>query len=131
MELNAEINRVFGQEMAKVFAASIDEETLKQKAEQVWYQFNNSSTRYVNDASSYIIGAFKDSLIDEIKEITGTDEFKKRMKEMAEPMVKEIIAETRRKTIECVSDQMSQLYAGSHGGLASMVENVVYQMMQR
>ena len=31
MELNAEINRVFGQEMAKLFATQIDEEQMKKK----------------------------------------------------------------------------------------------------
>ena len=32
MELNAEINKVFGQEMVKLFAAQIDEEQMKKRS---------------------------------------------------------------------------------------------------
>ena len=43
MELNAEINKIFGQEMAKLFAAQISEDELLNKARQVWTDINNSS----------------------------------------------------------------------------------------
>ena len=36
MEINAEMNKVFRQEMAKLFAATINEEELMQKARQIW-----------------------------------------------------------------------------------------------
>lgn len=34
MEINSEVNKVFGTEMAKLFAATISEEELKHRAEQ-------------------------------------------------------------------------------------------------
>ena len=40
MEINAEMNKVFGQEMAKLFAATINEEELMHKAQQVWNNMN-------------------------------------------------------------------------------------------
>lgn len=40
MELNAEMNKIFGQEMAKLFAATISEEELQRKAREVWKNLN-------------------------------------------------------------------------------------------
>ena len=40
MELNAEMNKIFGQEMAKLFAATISEEELQRKARDVWKNLN-------------------------------------------------------------------------------------------
>lgn len=36
MELNAEINKIFGTEMAKLFVETIDENEMKEKANEVW-----------------------------------------------------------------------------------------------
>ena len=40
MELNVEMNKIFGQEIAKLFAATISEEELQRKALEVWKDMN-------------------------------------------------------------------------------------------
>ena len=46
MELSAEINRVFGQEMAKIFAGSIDENEIKTLAKNEWQNYVNAKYTY-------------------------------------------------------------------------------------
>ena len=42
MDINTEINKVFGNEMAKLFAGTISEEQLKATAEKIWIDMNKS-----------------------------------------------------------------------------------------
>ena len=44
MEINAEVNKVFGTEMAKLFAATISEEELKQLDELYQYVLDDDQT---------------------------------------------------------------------------------------
>ena len=52
MEINAEMNKVFGQEMAKLFAATINEEELKEKAQEVWHEMNYQERSYYNSRTN-------------------------------------------------------------------------------
>ena len=40
MEFNTEVNKIFGQEMAKLFAQTISEDEMQKKAELVWREMN-------------------------------------------------------------------------------------------
>ena len=40
MEFSTEVNKIFGQEMAKLFAQTISEDEIQKKAEQVWREMN-------------------------------------------------------------------------------------------
>ena len=43
MEINTEINKIFGEEMGKLFAAKISDEELEQTAERVWKKMNEET----------------------------------------------------------------------------------------
>ncbi|MGN0317761.1 MAG: hypothetical protein ACI4E1_07470 [Lachnospira sp.] len=138
MELNTEINRVFGEEMAKVFSKSISQEEIMNAAKEAWKQLNYRESSYWN-------GGVKDSQIDkliksvcldrlkeEVEKITSTDEFKAQMAVLAKQIVDEIIEETHKKTVEEVSSRLAALSTGYGGyGLKSMIEETVVSMMNR
>lgn len=138
MELNTEINRVFGEEMAKVFSKSISQEEIMNAAKEAWKQLNYRESSYWN-------GGVKDSQIDkliksvclerlkeEVEKITSTDEFKAQMVVLAKQIVDEIIEETHKKTVEEISNRLAALSTGYDGyGLKSMIEETVVNMMNR
>ena len=68
MEINAEMNKVFGQEMAKLFAATINEEELMQKAQQVWNNMNKTEWSYNSRTDPEIERYIKDQIINRLYE---------------------------------------------------------------
>ena len=68
MEINAEMNKVFGQEMAKLFAATINEEELMQKAQQVWNNMNKTEWSYNSRTDSEIEKYIKDQILNRLYE---------------------------------------------------------------
>ena len=136
MELNTEINRVFGEEMAKVFSKSISEEEIMKAAQDVWRQLNYRESSYWNTKDSEIDKLIKsvclDRLKEEVEKITYTDEFKAQMAVLAKQIVDEIIEETHKKTVEEISNRLAALSTGYGGySLNSMIEQTVMDMMNR
>lgn len=121
MEITTEINKVFGEEMAKVFAKSLSEEEIKTKANAVWNKLNarESSSWYSNSESEIdklIKKQMVESLTEQVRVITSSDEFKEEMKSIAKVIVKEITEETHRKIVDEVSNRMMMLSVGQCDG---------------
>lgn len=136
MELNTEINRVFGEEMAKVFSKSISKEEIMNAAKEAWKQLNYRESSYWNTKDSQIDKLIKsvclDRLKEEVEKITSTDEFKAKMVVLAKQIVDEIIEETHKKTVEEVSNRLAALSTGYGGcGLKDMIAQTVMDMMNR
>ena len=69
MEINTEINKIFGTEMAKIFASSISEEEIKNTAQKMWDQLNTHTDKYgYNKVNSEIENYIKDVLLDRLHE---------------------------------------------------------------
>lgn len=136
MELNAEINRVFGQEMAKLFAAQISEEELRKKAKEVWYSMTRENYLYGknqgSDIDKIIKREFGERMCGAVRDIVETDEFAERTKKMAESIVTDILEETRKKMVDEVSSRLAGMSVGGYGmGLHSIIEEVVMNMANR
>lgn len=136
MELNTEINRVFGEEMAKVFSKSISQEEIMNAAKEAWKQLNYRESSYWNTKDSQIDKLIKsvclERLKEEVEKITSTDEFKAQMAVLAKQIVDEIIEETHKKTVEEISNRLAALSTGYGGySLKSMIEQTVVDMMNR
>lgn len=135
MELNAEINKVFGEEMAKLFAAKFSEEEMERYANNAWKTLANRGNSYWNNESEIdkaVKRAMLDKMQEKIKEVTGTEEFQNNMSALAKTIVDEIIDETHKKMVESVSTQLAMLSTGYGGyGLASYIEQVVMDMAHR
>ena len=92
MEINAEMNKVFGQEMAKLFAATIDEEELTQKAQQVWINMNKAEWSYNSRTDSEIEKYIKNQILNRLyekiaailKEPINEEELEKKAREMVD-----------------------------------------------
>ena len=139
MELNTEINRVFGQEMAKLFAAQISEEELLKKARQVWADINNTGNSYWNkdsDLVKEIKAQYSSRMKEEVNKIMETPAFKDQIQMDAKKFVDEMVQETRRKMINEVSNRMAGIWLngyGSDGGpsLKQAIEQTVIEMAAR
>ena len=136
MELNTEINRVFGEEMAKVFSKSISQEEIMNAAKEAWKQLNYRESSYWNTKDSQIDKLIKsvclERLKEEVEKITSTDDFKAQMAVLAKQIVDEIIEETHKKTVEEISNRLAALSTGYGGySLKSMIEQTVVDMMNR
>ena len=135
MELNAEINKVFGEEMAKLFAAKFSEEEMKSYANNAWKILADRGNSYWNKESEIdkaVKRAMLDAMQEKIKEVTGTEEFQNNMSTLAKTIVDEIIDETHKKMVDSVSTQLAMLSTGYSGyGLTSFIEQVVMNMTQR
>ena len=134
MELNAEINKVFGEEMAKLFAAKFSEEEMERYANVAWKSLIQKSNIYWENESEIdkaVKRAMLDKMQEKIKEVTGTEEFQNNMSALAKTIVDEIIDETHKKMVESVSTQLAMLSTGYSGyGLNSLIEETVMRMMK-
>lgn len=135
MELNAEINKVFGQEMAKLFAAKFSEEEMERYANVAWKSLIDKGSGYWNNESEIdkaVKRAMLDTMQEKIKEITETEAFQNNMSELAKTIVNEIIDKTHEKMVESVSDRLAAMSTGYGGvGLTYLIEQTVMEMMNR
>ena len=127
--ITTEINRLVGQEIAKVYAGSITETEMKNTAARIWNEFTSSGTRRYREyttAEELIRKAMVDALNEEVRKLTNTDEFRLRILGMASDIVDEVVAETRRKIIDGVSDRLAQLSCGYGGmGLDTLIMETI------
>ncbi len=136
MEINAEINKVFGKEMAKLFAAKISQEEMLETAKKVWRDMQSESgspwNRTAPDATKVVQNALKEKLTEQVQALTATSEFQNECRALAEQMVNEIRDETHRKVVDEVSSRLAGLSVGGYGmGLRGMIEQVIMETMQR
>ena len=68
MEINTEINKVFGMEMAKIFASSISEEEINNTAKKVWEQLNTHVSEYGRMKNSDIENYIRNVLLEKLHE---------------------------------------------------------------
>lgn len=112
MELNTEINKVFGEEMAKIFAAAISEEEIKEKADKIWKDLNNKIDRWGSRSDSALEAEVKRVLLDElhekIKEIINEPE----NEEMFEAKAREMVAKARQIAEEGIVKHLAESIIG-------------------
>lgn len=92
MEINAEMNKVFGQEMAKLFAATISEEELQRKAQEVWSKLNLRDNSWGSRNESEIERAIKEEILKRL--------YQKIEAILKEPIADEILEKKAREMVE-------------------------------
>ena len=122
MEINTEINKVFGQEMAALFVANISEEELKSKCEEAWQEITKRPYRYGNHERSILDKLISEEItkrvmvkVDEILKTPIPDEqIQKEANEIAEEAKKrahEVMVDTIARNI---SDRIFNSYSDSY-----------------
>ena len=132
MEINAEMNKVFGQEMAKLFAATIDEEELKQKAQQVWNNMNKSEWSYNSRTEPEIEKYIKNQILDRLYEKIEAILKEPINEEALEKKAREMVDEARRAGEEAIIRDMAHHIAdnvlSAYGRDERIVQGVLSEM---
>lgn len=130
MELNAEINKVFGQEMAKLFAASISQEEMEEKAQKIWRDLNATNNDWGKTINSeledYIKKEFLNEIHEEIKKILAEPDNKEELEKRA----REMVAEARRIGEEAIVKSMAEHLVSSALCAYNTHEKFVYDVME-
>lgn len=117
MEISAEINKIFGQEMAKLFAEQISEEELRQEAVKSYNNLRakNYSSIYSSDSDfdKYLKGAILDRFKDEVNKYLESEEIRIDIQTEARKLVDEIRETAKKKIIEKASDALVSVYSGN------------------
>lgn len=107
MEINTEINKVFGQEMAKLFCQTMDEKELKKTAYNIWVELNREPSWGYGSKDSelekYIKTEFMREVLDKVKEILAEPQ----NMEKVEARAREMVAEARRVAEEAIIKSMA------------------------
>lgn len=132
--VTTEVNRVFGQEMARLFAAQISEEEMTSKAKEIWADMNYNKYSYGNRQDSqietFVKGKIKDLLAAKVAEIAESEEFRKNIERRAKEIVSDIVERTQLKVIDEVSSRLAGLSVGGYGcGLKGYIEQTIMEMM--
>jgi hypothetical protein len=112
MELNTEINKVFGEEMAKIFAATISEEEIKEKADKIWKDLNKSSDRWGSRSDTALEAEVKRVLLDSLHKRVYEILQEPENKEMFEAKAKEMVAKARQIAEEGIVKQLAENIIG-------------------
>ena len=130
MEINAEINKVFGQEMAKLFAEQISEEELRKEAVNSYNKLRQRGASYYANQDSefdkYLKNAILDRFKEEVSKYLETEPVQVNLQEEAKKLVDEIREAARNKIIENASNAITSIYRGQD--LAETLERVFYRI---
>jgi hypothetical protein len=129
MEINAEMNKIFGQEMAKLFAATIDEKELKQKAQQVWADMNKSEWSYNFRNNSEIEKYIKDQILNRLYEKIKTILEEPINEETLEKKAREMVDKARRAGEEAIIRDMAYHMADNVLSAYSRDERIIQEVL--
>lgn len=130
MDINTEINKVFGNEMAKLFAGTISEEQLKATAEKIWIEMNKSERdtwgkRRDSEIERRIKEKIMDRLYDKIKAILDEPV----NEELLEKHAREMVAKAREAGEEIIIRDMAKNYASNILSVYMRDEEVVNKVL--
>lgn len=129
MEINTEMNKVFGQEMAKLFAATITEEELQQKAKDVWAELNKSEWSYGSKKRPEIENYIREQIINRL--YTKIEEILKEPinEEVLEKKAREMVDKARRAGEEVIIRDMAYHMANNALSVYGRDERIVQEVL--
>ena len=132
MEINTEINKVFGQEMARLFCQSMDEEELKQKAQDIWREITKKDcswgSRGDSELEKYIKNEFMREVLDEVKKILAEPKNMDAVKARAREMVDESRRIAEKAIIESMATHMVENTLSAYNAQAKFTQDVMETM---
>ena len=136
MEISAEINKIFGTEIAKIFAEQISEDEMQQYARNAWKTLTmKSGSQWFAQNSTLENMVEKEvakRLQEQVEALLDTETVKADIHAEAEKMVTEIRKRTVEKFVEAASDMLAGIATGYGGkSFRYSVEEIVSDMMRR
>ncbi len=129
MEINTEMNKIFGQEMAKLFAATIDEKEMMQKAQQVWNNMNKTEWSYNSRTDSAIEKYIKDQILNRLYEKIEAILKEPINEEALEKKAREMVDKARRAGEEAIIRDMAHNMANNVLSVYSRDERIVQEVL--
>lgn len=129
MEINAEMNKVFGQEMAKLFAATINEEELTQKAQEIWNKMNKSEWSYNSRTDSEIEKYIKNQILNRLYEKITIILKEPINEETLEKKAREMVDKARRAGEEAIIRDMAKHMADNVLSVYNRDERIVQDVL--
>lgn len=135
MEINTEINKVFGTEMAKLFASQISEEELMSKAQEVWRAINYKDIPYwSSNKQSELEREIRNEYLKRIQAaadaILESEEGQINIQTAAQELVKKIRAKAEEEIVSRAANMIASMYCGDNIGqrnIQSVIDETVYQ----
>lgn len=136
MEINTEINKVFGEEMAKLFAAQISQEELEAKAREVWKTINYKDTSYWSSSKqSELEKEIRNEYLKRVRAATDaileSEEGQVSIQDAAQELVRKIRAKAEEEIVSRVANIIASMYCGNNIGkrnIQNVIDETVYQM---
>lgn len=131
MEINTEINKVFGEEMAKLFVAKISDERLSVAAEKAWDELNKKEWDYGKSKDSVIEKKIKETILKRIYEKVNAILDEPIAEETLEKKAREMVDAARKAGEEAIIRDMAKNMANNVLSIYGREENIVYQVMNQ
>ena len=132
MEINAEMNKVFGQEMAKLFAATIDEKELKEKTQEVWREMNYQERSYYNSRTNSKIERYiEDQILNRLYEKIENILKEPINEELLEKKAREMVGIAKRAGEEAIIRDMAKHMADNVLSVYSRDESIIQEILSQ
>lgn len=132
MEFTTEINKIFGEEMAKLFANTISEEEMKKKAEKVWTELNQTNTSsWSLRQDSEIENLIKRKILDKVYEKINNILSEPINEEVIEKRAREMVEEARKVGEEAIIKEMARKMVENTLSAYNSHEAIVLEVMNR
>lgn len=139
MEINTEINKVFGTEMAKLFAAQISQEELETKAREVWKAINYKDTSYwSSNKQSELEREIHNEYLKRVQAaadaILESEEGQINIQTAAQELVRKIRAKAEEEIVSRAANMIASMYCGNNienYNIQDVIKETVYKMTPR
>ena len=135
MEFSAEVNKIFGQEMAKLFADKISEEEMIKEAEKAWKNISRRDNSYWSSSSNletFVRQAVAEKLKEAISKILDQEEIQIDINKRAKEIIEETRKRTEEKIIETTSNTLAMIYSNQNGiSLKNYIVNTIMECITR
>lgn len=131
MELNAEMNKIFGQEMAKLFAATISEEELQRKAREVWKDLNRREDSWGGRREPEIERFIKEEILKRLYEKIQAILEEPVSDEILEKKAREMVEAARKAGEEAIVKDMAKHMVNNALSVYGRSDEIVCEVLQR
>ena len=108
MEINTEINKIFGEQMATLFASKISEEELESKSNAAWKKLNECKFSYTREEKTELEKLIREQIVKrvlaKVEELLSEPVPEEKIKQEAE----RIITEAKEKAHELLVDGIAE-----------------------
>lgn len=132
MEMLADISKVFGQEMAKLYSESISEDEMRKKAWEIWSELNKSNywerSKFDREVETQILSRLRDA----IQKILDSEEVTIDIESKAQEVIKAVRKRAEEKMIESASSTIAAMFSNHDGfSLGHVITEIVEQSLRQ